>query len=83
VQCAAEEVRVLSTFAKNSTSYLTANAYTSRSIRHLTEKDKTGIELEKSDKTSRQPNTWPRGIYISLLPRLKKETLNMMPKAKH
>jgi imidazolonepropionase-like amidohydrolase len=44
VQFTAEEVRAISTVAKNSNTYVTAHAYTPRSIRHAIENGATGIE---------------------------------------
>ncbi|KAH8772229.1 hypothetical protein F5882DRAFT_410662 [Hyaloscypha sp. PMI_1271] len=44
VQFTAEEVRAISTVAKNSNTYVTAHAYTPRSIRHAVENGATGIE---------------------------------------
>ncbi|KAN0123014.1 hypothetical protein V8E51_001340 [Hyaloscypha variabilis] len=44
VQFTPEEVRAISTVAKNSNTYVTAHAYTPRSIRHAVENGATGIE---------------------------------------
>jgi len=44
IQFTAEEVRAISTVAKNSNTYVTAHAYTSQSIRHAIDNGATGIE---------------------------------------
>lgn len=44
VQFTAEEVRAISTVAKNSNTYVTAHAYTPQSIRHAIDNGATGIE---------------------------------------
>lgn len=44
VQFTAEEVRAISTVAKNSGTYVTAHAYTPQSIRHAIDNGATGIE---------------------------------------
>ncbi|KAL3417965.1 amidohydrolase [Phlyctema vagabunda] len=44
VQFTAEEVRAISECARNSNTYVTAHAYTSRSVRHAIDNGATGIE---------------------------------------